>query len=380
MDILIAPNAFKHSLAADKVAWAIREGLLRSKLKGHFECCPIGDGGDGTGHLIIQKHNGAIVSVAVHDPLGKKIQASFGLIENGLTAVIEMAAASGLHLLKTEEHNPLKATSFGTGEQIVHALSRGVRKVIITMGGSATVDGGMGILKALGIRFLNEMGNELHTPGELVSLFAIDSSGIDKRIKKCELVILCDVDNKLLGKQGAAFVFGPQKGASPSDVEVLNKALSKFAEVVLKETSFDINSFQFGGTAGGAAAGLAGILDAKLVSGIDYFFQLTDFDMSLKDCDLVITGEGGTDEQTLNGKGPFGVACRARNLGIPVICLSGKVPLKEVKGLSEYFDALIPIGNEPLQMEESFALTQDNLIRTGMLVGKLLALGEFKRT
>ena len=223
MNILIAPNAFKHSLTAEEAALAIREGFLQSNLDCSCECFPVGDGGDGTGELILKKCTGQLRETIAHNALGKEINSSFGLIDNGKTAVIEMADASGIRLLKQEELNPLIATSFGTGEQMKAALDLGVNKIILGMGGSATVDGGTGILKALGIRFLNAHKEELkNLPGSLSELDSMDVSGLDPRISHCEIVVLCDVDNLMLGNNGAAAMFGPQKGASTADVKKLD--------------------------------------------------------------------------------------------------------------------------------------------------------------
>lgn len=375
MHILIAPNAFKDSLDASDTAEAIRQGLMQSKLACTCECFPIGDGGDGTADLLIRKSGGTFVSIAVRDALGKKINASFGLINNGKTAVIEMANASGIRLLQTEELKPLSATSYGTGEQIKQALDKGVEKIIIGMGGSATVDGGVGILKALGVRFLDVEADELLIlPEDLVNLASIDLSKLDKRILNCEVVVLCDVDNFLLGAQGAANVFGPQKGASADDIEKLNQSLSRFSKVVLQTTGKDISQLKHGGTAGGAAAGLFAFLDAKLVNGIDYFLHFTNFNASLKKADLLITGEGSIDDQTLQGKGPFGVASLAKIQSIPVIALAGNVPLNIGPELQEYFDGVIPISNTPMELSKAIALTEKNLKRTSEMVGNLLFL------
>jgi glycerate kinase len=374
MNILISPNAFKHGVDAGEAALAIREGLMQSKLEGAFECFPVGDGGDGTGPLIVSRCNGVQVNAVAHDPLKRKIHASFGLIDAGKTAVIEMATASGLHHLQRNELDPMQATSLGTGELITDAMDKGARKIIIGMGGSATVDGGMGILKALGFRFLSAEGNDISLAADLMDLVSIDSSRIDTRIRNCEVIVLCDVDNKLLGKQGAAAVFGPQKGASDSDVPVLDAGLARLSEIILQHTGKNIANLKYGGTAGGAAAGLRGLLNAKLVNGIDYFLDLTGFDLALQKCDLVITGEGSIDDQTTKGKGPFGVARRAKLNGLPVIGIAGKVPLNSGPVLQLYFDALIPVGHEPMDMATALAFTKNNLIRTSREIGNLLAL------
>jgi glycerate 2-kinase len=375
MHILIAPNAFKNSLDAAKVAMAIEQGLKSSKLECTMERFPIADGGDGTGSLIIEKCNGKIMSKEVHDPLGRKIKSSFGLIKNGKTAVIEMADASGLRLLKKEELNPLKTSSFGTGELIKSALDNGANKIIIAMGGSATVDGGCGILRALGIAFLDADGeNLLTTPEGLVNLARIDNSKLDPRIADSEIVILCDVNNKLLGPQGAASVFGPQKGASPDDVKVLETFLKKFATISLAQTGIDMADIKHGGAAGGATAGLYVWLNAQLVNGIDYFLSLTNFDEALERSNLVVTGEGSIDNQTLQGKGPYGVALKAKNKNIPVIGVAGKIPLEPDAELQRYFDVLLSINNEHVEIAEAMANTEKNLIRTATLIGDLIAI------
>jgi len=375
MHILIAPNAFKNSLDALTVAEAIGKGLHESKLNCSFEYFPIGDGGDGTAGLIVQKRNGTNIMLEVHDALGRKINAPFGLMDKGNTAVIELADASGIRLLQPLDLDPLHATTYGTGELIQQALDKGVNRIIIGIGGSATVDGGTGILEALGIRFLNNRNEILKgLPENLVHLAAIDLSGLDKRILNCELIILCDVKNKLLGETGASKIFGPQKGASAEDVEKLENALAKFCDIALRETGTDMAVIQHGGAAGGVAAGLSVFCNAKLVNGIDYFLTITEFDKALQKADLIITGEGSIDAQTLEGKGPYGVAAKAKEKNIPVIGIAGKVPLTTGTQLEKYFDVLLAINNEPFEMEMAIKNTKDNLVRTAKLLGDLLAI------
>jgi glycerate 2-kinase len=375
MHILIAPNAFKNSLDAAGVAQAIGEGLRESKLDCSFEYFPVGDGGDGTAALIVQKNNGTIINSQAHDALGRTTHSSFGLTDNGNTAVIELADASGIRLLHPHELDPLHATTYGTGELIQNALDKGVNRIIMCIGGSATVDGGTGILRALGIVFLNNESEILKgLPESLVHLAAIDLSGFDQRILNCELVILCDVENKLLGETGAAKIFGPQKGASAADVQKLEEALAKFRGVALRETGIDMASIQHGGAAGGVAAGLSVFCNAKVVNGIEYFLTISAFDKALQNADLVITGEGSIDAQTLQGKGPYGVAVRAKEKNIPVIGIAGKVPLATDIQLQKYFDVLLAINNEPFEMSEAIKNTKDNLIRTGKAIGDLLLM------
>jgi glycerate kinase len=372
--ILIAPNAFKNSLDATAAAEAIREGLNQSKLKCTCECFPVGDGGDGTATLLIQKCGGTIVPAEVHDPLGRKIRAAFGLIDNGETAVIEMADASGLRLLRCDEFDPLHATTFGTGELIKCALDKGVNKIIIGIGGSATVDGATGILQALGIRFLDAGGKILsNLPEELADLESIDLSGLDQRISRCALIVLCDVENSLLGEQGAAKVFGPQKGATGPVIKKLEATLAKLCDVVFRQTGKDLAAIKHGGAAGGVAAGLRGFLNATLVKGIDHFLEITGFDASLQKADLVITGEGSIDEQTMRGKGPFGVALRAKEKNIPVIGLAGRVALQSDAPLRQYFVQLLAIGLASVEPDKAMQNTASDLQRTAMELGNRLA-------
>jgi len=371
MHILIAPNAFKNSLSASDAAEAIKKGLLKSGLSCECTCFPVGDGGDGTAELIIKHNNGVIISAEVHDPLGRKINSSFGLIDNGKTAVIEMADASGLRLLKHDEYDPMHASSLGTGELIKHALNKEVNKIILCIGGSATVDGATGIAQALEIRFLDRNGNELkNLPSELIELHSIDLSSINKRILNCHLVVLCDVENPLLGSNGAAAVFAPQKGALPANVIKLEERLTKLSDVIFKETGKNISSIKYGGAAGGVAAGLHALLNAGLINGIDKFLSLTHFEDALNNIDIVITGEGSIDMQTLQGKGPFGVAKMAKQKNKPVIGIAGQIPKEIPIELKEYFDLLLSINEESFDMPTALKNTAINLERTACSIGQ----------
>ena len=375
MHILIAPNAFKNSLDAAKVAEAISNGLRKSKLKCTTSCFPVADGGDGTAGLLIDQLNGELVHTNVNDPLMRKISSSFGWIEKDKTAIIELAAASGLRLLKPAEYDPLTATTFGTGELILKALDKNANKIILCVGGSATVDGGIGILKALGIKFFNVKRNELNDlPASLSSLADIDTANCDKRIKNTRIIILCDVENPLLGSNGAAKIFGPQKGASEKDVQILENELSKFNEIVCRKTGKEMSAIKHGGAAGGVAAGLHTFLDADLVNGIDYFLQITGFEKELVKANMVITGEGNIDLQTLDGKGPFGVAKKAKEFSLPVIGMAGKVPATKEGSLQQYFDQLISINGEETDLEIAIKNTYTNLERTALQLGDLLSL------
>ena len=373
-NILIAPNAFKNSLNAVDAAAAIAKGFLQSKLNCTCTCFPVGDGGDGTANLIIEKFKGKRVTVKVSDPLGREISTSFGLIDNGKTAVIEMADASGIRLLNSTELDPLKANTHGTGEMIKLALDEGVDHLIIGMGGSATVDGGTGILQALGMRFLDVNENDLiNLPESLPQLYTIDLSKIDKRIFACTITILCDVDNYLLGPLGSAKMFGPQKGATPEGVKQLEASLTNFRDIVLKDTGKDIGLAKYGGAAGGAAAGLHAFLNAILVPGATYLLELTGFEESLQKADIVLTGEGSIDEQTLQGKAPFAVAQMAKKYGLPVIGLAGKIPQETDGQLSHYFDMLLSITNGPADLNTAMKNTAADLTRVSTQIGNLLA-------
>ncbi|MBO9635815.1 MAG: glycerate kinase [Chitinophagaceae bacterium] len=375
MRILIAPNSFKNSLDAGEVAAAIREGLEESYLKLTCELFPVADGGDGTATLLMQHLNARPVEVTVQGPKAEQVKAQYGWLPSTHTAIIEMASASGLRLLSASERDPLHCSSNGTGELIAHALDQGASSILLCIGGSATVDGGSGVLQALGYRFLDKSGNELlFMPERLQKLAGIDDSKAHARLRDCSIIILCDVRNRLLGEQGAARVFGPQKGADKDGVEKLESALQQFRDIVLKQSGIDMASFEHGGAAGGTAAGLAALLHAELKNGTDEFLEMTHFNKALERSDLVITGEGSLDEQTLHGKAPFGVAVRARALDIPVIGLAGRVPLMKEPVMEPYFDVILPIGNEPADLEQAFRNTKENLVRTANQLGNLLAL------
>lgn len=361
MKVIISPNAFKHALPAFDVARAIQKGILNVIPDAECVLLPIGDGGDGTGDLLIQ-HLGAetIVSQA-QDPFGNIIGTSFGYLKSEQLAIIEMGYASGIRLVAPDKLNPLYASSHGTGMLMKRSLDEGAKKIILGMGGSATVDGGMGILRALGIKFLAAGGKKILYPKELIDLVTIDTSEIDKRLLECEVVVLCDVGNFLLGKEGAAAVFGPQKGATPEMVIALEQGLKNFSEVAYRSIGIDMARVSSGGTAGGAAAGLFALIDAKLVNGIEYFLDLVDFDVAIKNSDFVITGEGSIDEQTLQGKGPFGVAQRAKQNGVKVIGLAGKVDDPENK-LQPWFDVVLSINKTNVDLQTALRNTENNLI------------------
>ena len=375
MHILIAPNAFKNSLDAAKVAEAIETGLQKSKLSCTTTRFPVADGGDGTADLLIGHLGGRFIHVIVHDPLKRKIVSSFGWIEKDKTAIIELAAASGLRLLKTNEYDPLVATTQGTGELIIEALNKNAAKIILCIGGSATVDGGTGILKVLGIKFFDAQENELdNLPASLSSVEEIDLESLDKRISNTEIIILCDVENPLLGSNGAASTFGPQKGASKKVVQILEAGLENLRKVVLSSTGKDMSAIKHGGAAGGVAASLNTFLNARLVKGIDYFLEITEFEKELKKAALIITGEGSIDEQTLQGKGPLGVAKQAKEFSLPVIGIAGQVKHINDRSYKQYFDRLISVNEIEPDIEAAMKNTYINLEKTARQLGDDLSL------
>jgi glycerate 2-kinase len=379
MHILIAPNAFKNSLDATAASDAIEKGLLRSRLNCTATKFPVADGGDGTAALLMQ-HLGAIpVEVMVQNPLGKKIRASFGWSANNAAAVIELAAASGLRLLQPNEYNPMQATTFGTGELLLEAMKRNAQQIFLCIGGSATVDGGTGILRALGFRFTDLNGNEILHPASLKNITNISLPDNTILLKKTEITILCDVQNTLLGENGAAAVFAAQKGATEKEVILLEAGLKYFSDIVLKNTGKDITAVKHGGAAGGVAAGLYGLLDAKLVNGINYFLSVTGFEEALKKAALVITGEGNIDRQTLQGKAPFGVAEKAKAFSIPVVGLAGKIPDEPDEGLNYYFSQLICINTPGTKLEDALKDTFINLEKAGYNLGQQLKKSKMMR-
>ncbi len=375
MQIVISPNAFKHSLSGLEVAKAIQKGLEESGLKAQYTLCPVADGGEGMMEILVNFWQGTYHKATVQDPLGRSIEAIFGLINNGKTAVIELAQASGLKHLEPQERNPLRTSTFGTGQLLKAALDAGARDFIVGVGNSATVDGGTGLLQALGAEFYDANQQPL-SPGaaSLASLARIDISNLDPRLAQSKITVICDVDNYLLGDKGSARVFGPQKGADPAMVEVLENNLTRLATILQSNLGKDVTNLPHAGAAGGTAAGLAAVLNAELVPGTEFILRQIQFAEIIKNADLLITAEGGLDEQTLSGKGPYVVAKVAKEHHVPVIAFAGQFQAHLDLSQFKYFDVVLPIGTGPVTLNEALAQTAVNLQRTAFQVGKLWQL------
>jgi len=373
MRIAIAPNSFKGSLDAFKVAKSIEKGLLSSTLDVTCELFPIADGGDHTLEVFLNWLGGEIRKNTVVGPLGIEVEAEWALVENGETAIVEMAKASGISLIKQRALNPLKANSYGTGQLIIEAINCGAKKIILGLGGSASVDGGLGILQAFGADLMDVSGNRIgYDSNPIMDLGDISMESIDPRIHDVEFLILCDVENPLLGKNGAARIFGPQKGANASDVEKLEKSMVNFNNIIIKKTTKDFSKIAGSGAAGGIAVSLKSFFNTSIVSGVDFLLNKMNFIECLKEVDILITAEGKVDGQTLHGKGPFGVAEKARAYGVPSIILAGKAD--EIEQLNHGFDAVFSITNGPMTLDEAMNRTSLDLEETSRQIGNLLAL------
>ncbi|MDW7691917.1 glycerate kinase [Flammeovirgaceae bacterium SG7u.111] len=371
MNFLISPNSFKGSLGAFEVAEAIERGLKKASKSFETRCVPIADGGDHFADVLTKALGGRFVESEVTDPLGAKVKAKFGITPKGV-AIIEMAKASGLALLNPNELDALNASSIGTGELMKKAVDEGCKEIILGIGGSATTDAGVGILKALGIRFFDKDGKEVWQGGEAVGkIQSVDTSGLDTRFEAVDIKIACDVENELLGERSAAKVFAPQKGASQLDVQKLDESLKSFADFTQKELGKEIGSLTHGGAAGGIAAGLYAWLGAELCNGIDLVMDQLGFDEHLPWADVVITAEGKLDFQTLDGKGPYGIAIEAKKHGILTVAFAGAIPPSELEKF-EAFDTLLAIADSPMSLEKSMKECGRLLENAAFQVGKLL--------
>ncbi len=380
MRIVVAPDSFKGSLSAVGVAEAMERGIRTVFPGAEVLKVPIADGGEGTVDALVLATRGRIEHRTVRGPLGEPIRARWGVLGDGETAVIEMAAASGLPLLPMERRDPRITTTFGTGELMKAALDAGLAKLIIGIGGSATNDGGAGMARALGVRFLDGAGHDLPEGGAaLARLARIDLSGLDRRVARAEILIACDVDNPLTGKRGASAVYGPQKGASPEMVQELDGALESYAIVAKAATGRDVASAPGAGAAGGLGAGLLFFTPARLRSGVAIVLDAARFSTMLQGADLVVTGEGCTDIQTAMGKVPIGVARVAQQHGVPVLCIAGALGEGADDVLAKGIEALASVVPRAMALEECMARGSElveegtaracRLVRLGMQLG-----------
>ena len=376
MKIVIAPDSFKESLSARQVAAQIEAGFREIFPDAHYVCLPVADGGEGTSDALIAATNGQRVTLDVTGPTGETVSAFYGLSGDGRYAIIEMAAASGLERVAEAQRNPLLATSWGTGELICDALDRGIRHLIIGIGGSATNDGGAGMLQALGARLCDNHGQPVGYGGAaLAQLASIDISEFDPRIAQCRIEVACDVTNPLTGEQGASAVFGPQKGATPQQVAVLDQALSHFAALIKRDLAIDVLTVAGGGAAGGMGAGLYAFCHAHLRPGIDIVSEALQLEQQICNATLVITGEGRIDSQTLQGKVAAGVARIAKRHNKPVIAIGGALS-RDVAVVHQHgVDAVFSVLNRVCSLAEALQDAEVNLQRCARNIAASLALG-----
>ena len=366
MKILVAPQEFKGSISALSASEAAKNGILRVFPEAEVVLCPVADGGDGTLETLVEVSGGEVRTCSVQNPIGETIQAQWGAMGDGVTAVIEMARTSGLALLSLDERDPLNASTYGLGQAISEALNEGFRKFIVGIGGSATNDAGAGMAQALGANLLDARGNTISFGGAaLSSLQTVDISNMDSRIKESKFLVACDVSNPLTGEEGASAVYGPQKGATPEMVQRLDDALSNFATVVKKDLKKDVSEMLGAGAAGGLGAGMMAFMGAELKAGVDIVLDTVNLRDKLSSVDLVITGEGGMDFQTIYNKAPIGVARIASEHNIPTIAIAGLLG-SNFKIVHEHgIRAATSIVNGPITLEEAsdraFELISDSV-------------------
>ncbi|UVI30126.1 glycerate kinase [Paenibacillus spongiae] len=362
MKIVIAPDSFKGSLSAVGVGSAIERGIKRAVPGSAIKVIPMADGGEGTVDCLVHATSGRIMQVPVSNPLGRVIEAGFGMLGDGTTCVIEMAMASGLYLIEAHERNPLHTTTYGVGQLIEAALDQGCRSFIIGVGGSATNDGGAGMLQALGVELLDGHGESVgFGGGELQRITAIRTDKLDPRIAECDIVIACDVDNPYVGPKGASAIFGPQKGATPLMVEVLDQGLRHFADLIESTLGIAIHDVPGTGAAGGLSGAIMAFLNGRLESGVSVVARVMELESAVSDADLVITGEGQVDYQTARGKTPYGVAQVAKKHHVPVVVLAGSIG-EGIDSLYEHgISAVVSIVNRPMTLDAAMAKAESLL-------------------
>ena len=376
MKIVIAPDSYKESLPAVEVAQAIEKGFREIFPDAQYISVPVADGGEGTVDAMIGATQGSKMVATVTGPLGTPVSAGWGMSGDGKTAFIEMAEASGLALVPLEQRNPLMTTSYGTGELILRALDKGARNIIIGIGGSATNDGGAGMVQALGAKLTDAEGKEISPGGgHLLSLNNIDVAGLDVRLQDCTINVACDVTNPLVGENGASRVFGPQKGASEAMILELDRNLDHFANVIKKHLHVDVKHAPGAGAAGGMGAALMAFLGAELRSGIEIVTEALNLEEHIHDCSLVITGEGRMDSQSIRGKVPVGVAAVAMKYHKPVIGIAGSLT-SDVAVVHQYgIDAVFSVLNSIGTLEDALKNAFENIYRASRDIAATVAVG-----
>lgn len=374
MKFVIAPDSFKESLTALEVATAIETGFKRVFPDADYVKLPMADGGEGTVQSLVDATQGKLIECEVTAPLGDKVKSFFGLSGDGKTAIIEMAAASGLHLVPPEKRNPLLTTSYGTGELIKLALDLGVESFILGIGGSATNDGGVGMLQALGMQCLDSQDKPIGFGGaELANIVKIDVQQLDPRLQQVHIEVACDVNNPLCGECGASTIFGPQKGATPEMVKQLDAALSHFAEIAERDCGKQIRDQAGAGAAGGMGGGLLLLPSVQLKAGIQIVLDRLHLIDYVKDADVVITGEGRIDAQSIMGKTPIGVARTAKQFNKPVIAIAGCLREDYDVVFDHGIDAVFPIIHQLGDLSDILKQGEQNLISTAQNVARVLA-------
>lgn len=355
MKIVIAVDSFKGCLSSSSIANAVEEGIQNTLPGCEVIKVPIADGGEGTVDALVDATQGKIITIPVHNPLMQPIQASYGMTGDGQTAIIEMSAASGLDLIPLKPGNVMDTTTYGTGEMIADAIERGCRNFIIGVGGSATNDAGTGMMQALGVRFTDEMGNEVEKGGKsLSSIRHIDTQNQLSELQDCTFHIATDVTNPFYGPQGAACIFGPQKGGNEEQIKALDKGMKHLAELIFETTGKEIGHLPGAGAGGGMGGGCVAFLQANISPGIELIMDYLHFDEIIRGTGLVITGEGKMDRQTLFGKVPVGIARAAASQQIPVIAITGQLDITADKELREAgLSAIFPIHPAPISLEKA---------------------------
>ncbi len=376
MKIVIAPQTFKGSISALDAARAMQNGVLEVFPDAQTVLSPVADGGDGTLETLVEVSGGEIRQAEVTGPLGERRIAEWGAMGDDETAVIEMARTSGLALVPLDRRDPLNATTYGLGEIVRAALDDGFRRFIMGIGGSATNDAGAGMAQALGVRLLDDTGNELPQGGAaLANLTRIDMTGVDPRVSGSAFLVACDVSNPLTGPEGASAIYGPQKGATPEMVQTLDAALLHFSEIVTQEIGAEINDLQGAGAAGGLGGGMVAFLDAELRAGVDIVLDTVGLDAALQGADLVLTGEGALDYQTVYSKAPIGVAERAKRLGIPVIAIAGTLGDRYTLVHDHGIDAALAITNAPMTLEQASSRAPDLIAAATAQATRMMKVG-----